>query len=230
MTVGLLVCDHVRPGFQVVAGDYPDFFRRLLPGVEIITYDLLNGQFPTDLDECQAYLTTGSRHFVADDLPWLHRLCDLVRDLHRQRRLLVGICFGAQMIAHALGGEVGRAPDGWAVGTRKVEVVGQEWWMTPPAGTFRILHSNADQVKTLPEEARLLGRSAGVPINLFAVGDHFLGFQGHPEFLPEYLAVLMESRRGTVLADEVVDAGLASLGAPDTQLLASWITTFINRE
>jgi GMP synthase (glutamine-hydrolysing) len=69
----------------------------------------------------------------------------------------------------------------------------------------------------------------GVPVSLVAVGDHFIGFQGHPEFLPAYSAVLMEARRG-MIPDEVVDAGLASLEtSPDTRLLSSWIASFIAR-
>jgi GMP synthase (glutamine-hydrolysing) len=65
---------------------------------------------------------------------------------------------------------------------------------------------------------------------MLAMGDHFLGIQGHPEFTSEYSATLMNSRRGSVIAAEVVDAGLASLSeAPDTGMLASWISAFLRR-
>lgn len=228
MKLGLLLCDQVRPGFQVIAGDYPDYFRRLLPDLEIVTYDLTADQFPDDLDHCAGWLTTGSRHFVSDDLPWISKFAGLVRTLDREKRALVGVCFGTQMIAHALGGEVWRAPTGWAVGIREVEVVASEPWMTPEVGSFRILHGNADQIRTLPPGARLLGRSSDVPISVFALGDHIVGFQGHPEFIPAYSAVLMESRRGTLIPDDVVDAGLASLTDPDTALLAGWIANFFS--
>lgn len=226
MKIGLLLCDHVRPGFQVIAGDYPDYFSRLLPDFEIVTYDLTAGEFPESLDECAGWITTGSRHFVSDDYPWVAGFAELVRALDRERRPLVGVCFGTQMIAHALGGEVGRAPTGWAVGIREVEVVGREPWMTPEVVSFRILHGNADQIRTLPPGARLLGRSHDVPISVLALGEHIIGFQGHPEFIPDYSAVLMESRRGTIIPDEVVDAGLAALTEPDTELLATWIKNF----
>jgi GMP synthase-like glutamine amidotransferase len=228
MPIGLLLCDHVRPGFRVIAGDYPDYFTRLLPGRPIVTYDLTAGQFPTDLDECEAWITTGSRHFVSDDIGWIGDFAALVRRIHREERALVGICFGTQMIAHALGGEVWRAPTGWAVGIREVEVVESEGWMSPRADRFRILHGNADQVKTLPPGARLLGRSEDVPISVFALDDHIVAFQGHPEFTPAYSAVLMESRRATIIPEDVVDAGLASLTEPDTALLAGWIENFID--
>ena len=230
MRVGLLLCDHVRPGFRVVGGDYPDYFSRFFsesPRVDLVTFDLTVGEFPTDLDECDAWVVTGSRQSVYEDVDWVVQLADVVRRLDRERRKMVGICFGAQMIGYALGGEVARAPDGWQVGIKEVTVKAAETWMVPPVETFRILHSNADQILRPPDRLRVLGSSVGVPVSLIAVGDHFIGFQGHPEFLPAYSAVLMEARRG-LIPEEVVDAGLASLTmAPDTRLLSGWIASFI---
>lgn len=228
MRLGLLLCDRVRPGFRVVSGDYPEFVARLLPDQELVVYDLVAGQFPENLGECDAWITSGSRRSVYEEAPWVVEFADLVRRLHREERKLVGICFGAQMIAHALGGVVGPAPGGWAVGIKTVEVISARPWMDPPASSFWILHSNADQIKSLPPGARVLGRAEEVPVSALAVGDHILGLQGHPEFSPEYSAVLMEARRGNPIPDEVVEAGLASLvEPPDTALLAGWIKNFI---
>jgi GMP synthase (glutamine-hydrolysing) len=231
MRVGLLLCDHVRPGFRVVAGDYPEFFERFFsdqPGIELVTFDLTVGEFPLDLDECDAWITTGSRHSVYEEVPWVVTLADLVRRLDRERRKLVGVCFGAQMIGHALGGKVAPAPAGWQVGVKEVKVTSREPWMTPPADTFRILHSNADQILAVPDRVRVLGSSDDAPVSVVAVGDHLVGFQGHPEFVPAYSAVLMEARRGVFIPDEVVDAGISSLSAvTNTRLLSDWITRFI---
>ena len=227
MRIGLLLCDHVPPGFRVVAGDYPDFVRRLLPDHEVVVYDLPAGEFPQDLQACEGWITSGSRHSVYDEVGWISRFAELVRSIHGQRRQLVGVCFGAQMIAHALGGNVGPAPTGWAVGIKVVEVLSKEPWMAPVVDSFRILHSNADQISSLPPDARLLGRTQEVPVSVLAIDDHIIGFQGHPEFSADYSAVLMEARRGTLIPAPVVEEGLASLReAPDTDLLASWIQRF----
>ena len=232
MKLGLLLCDHVRPGFRVVAGDYLEFFARFFvdrPEIELVTFDLLAGEFPLDLDECDAWITTGSRHSVYEDVPWVVTLADLVRRLDREGRKFVGICFGAQMIGHALGGEVARAPAGWQVGIKETRVGSLQPWMVPSADTFRILHMNGDQILTPPERLRVLGSSDGVPVSVIAVGDHFVGFQGHPEFEPAYSAVLMEARRGVLIPEDVVDSGLSSLALPaDTRLLCDWITRFIS--
>jgi GMP synthase-like glutamine amidotransferase len=231
MRLGLLLCDHVRPGFKVVAGDYPEFFHRFFadrPEIQHVTFDLPAGEFPLDLDECDAWITTGSRHSVYDDLPWILRFADLVRRLDRERRKFVGVCFGAQMIGHALGGQVARAPTGWQVGIKETRVTVPQPWMAPPVDAFRILHMNGDQVLTPPERMRVLGSTDGVPVSVMAVVDHFIGFQGHPEFDPAYSAVLMEARRGILIPDDVVDSGLLSLALrADTRLLSDWIIRFM---
>jgi GMP synthase-like glutamine amidotransferase len=87
---------------------------------------------------------------------------------------------------------------------------------------------NGDQVMTPPERMRVLGSTDGVPVSVMAVGDHFIGFQGHPEFDPAYSAVLMEARRGILIPDDVVDSGLLSLALrADTRLLSDWIIRFM---
>lgn len=233
MKLGLLLCDHIRPGFQALGGDYPEYFQRLFAdfhSIELETFDLTAGQFPDDLDQFDGWISSGSRHSVYDQIEWVGRFADLVRQLDRERRSYVGVCFGAQMIGHALGGEVKRGEQGWQVGIKTVEIIGEAPWMEPAAASFRILHSNADQVTRPPDRMRVLGTSETVPVSVMAIESHFLGFQGHPEFTPTYSAVLMEGRREIVIPDEVVNDGLTSLAEPpDTKLLASWITSFLGK-
>jgi GMP synthase-like glutamine amidotransferase len=146
MKLGLLLCDHVRAGFQPIAGDYPEFFRRLFAEnseIEIVSFDLAASEFPADLDECEGWISSGSRHSVYEDVGWIHRFADLIRQLDREKRKYVGVCFGAQMIGHALGGVVQRAEQGWQVGIKEVEVEESASWMNPAATSFRILYSNA---------------------------------------------------------------------------------------
>lgn len=231
LRIGLLVCDHVLPEFRGVAGDYPDMFGRLFdryPGVELVSYDLTAGQFPTSLDECDAWLTTGSKRSVYEDEPWIVGFAELVRRLAAEERPFVGICFGHQMLAHALGGKVGRSERGWGVGVKVVDVVGAEPWMGADDGPYAVLNSHADQVSELPPGAEVLGGNEHCPVSLMRVGERMLGIQGHPEFVAEYSATLMRARRGVIIPEEVVDAGLATLGTPaDSERLADWIVRFV---
>lgn len=230
MRVGLLVCDHVREEFRGLAGDYPDMFEALLGDrVELVPYGLVDGEFPAGPEVCDAWITTGSRQSVYDDIPWIHRFAQLTRAIAASDRRLVGVCFGQQMIAHALGGKVEPARQGWGVGIKSVQVTEPAWWMDPPADSFRILNSHRDQVIELPPGATVIGSNEHCPVSALTLGERIMGLQGHPEFVPEYSAALMEARRGTLIPDSVVDAGLASLELePDRPVLASWIRRFLS--
>lgn len=229
LRVGLLVCDHVSPEFRDIAGDYPDMFRRLFasyPGIDLVDYDLPGGDFPSAPSECDAWITTGSRHSVYDQIDWIGRLAGLVRDIAGSERPYVGVCFGHQMIAQALGGRVEKAPAGWGVGVKAVEVTDPPPWF--PLESFRILNSHADQVTRLPAGAVVRGGNRHCPVSLMTVGDRMAGIQGHPEFTPEYAEALLVARRGKVIPADVADAALASLAEEtDAASVADGIVDFI---
>ena len=113
MNVGLLECDHVLEKFRHIAGDYRDMFAVWLPQFELQAFDVRNGEFPSSVDACDAYLTTGSRFSAYDDEAWIQQLKDFVRQLHEAEKPFVGICFGHQVLAEALGGKVEKAESGW---------------------------------------------------------------------------------------------------------------------
>jgi GMP synthase (glutamine-hydrolysing) len=229
MRLGLLVCDHVSPEFAHVSGDYPDMFRRLFDGhddVELVVYDVIDGELPADPSECDAWITTGSRHSVNDHHPWIRRLEDFVRDVAREEVPFIGICFGHQLIAKALGGSVVESDRGWGVGIKEVEVRGDIGLGT----SYRVLNSHRDQVDRLPPGAEVLGWSEHCPVAMIGVGENLIGIQGHPEFETEYSRTLMEARRGHLIPEETVDAGLATLAAPpDSGRLSDWILAFARK-
>src|SRR5262245_43448587 len=107
MRIGLPVCDHVRAEFLGISGDYEDMFRRRFaehPYVDIVAYDAIAGELPSSPDDADAWLTTGSRHSVNDDEKWIRDLEAFVLRVHDTGVPFVGICFGHQLIAKALGG------------------------------------------------------------------------------------------------------------------------------
>ncbi len=228
MRIGLLVCDHVRPEFLEISGDYEDMFRRLFADhddVEVVTYDAVNGELPEGPGEADAWLTTGSGHSVNDDEPWIRDLEDFVREVADAGVPFVGICFGHQLIAKALGGSVVKSDRGWGVGVQEVELSEDLGW----GDSYRLLTSYQDQVDSLPPGAEILGWNDHCPVSVMGVGSNILGLQGHPEFEPAYSQALMESRRGSVIPEATVDAGLATLSnEPDGSKLADWILEFVD--
>lgn len=223
MRLGLLVCDHVRPEFLEISGDYDDMFRRLFAGydnVEVVVYDVINGELPSSASECDAWLTTGSRHSVNDDEQWIRDLEELVRDVAEAGIPFVGICFGHQLIAKALGGAVAKSDRGWGVGLQEVDVKDD----LGLGGSYRILNSYQDQVEALPPGGEILGWNDHCPVAMLAVGPNMIGIQGHPEFDPAYSSALTKSRRGTLIPEDTADAAMASLGQPaDSSRLGEWI-------
>jgi GMP synthase (glutamine-hydrolysing) len=229
MKLGLLVCDHVRPEFIHVSGDYEDMFRRLFAehrDVDVVAYDAIAGELPADPSECDAWMTTGSRYSVNDDEPWIRSLEGFVREVAAAGVPFIGICFGHQLIAKALGGSVVKSERGWGVGLQKVQVrddlgLGE---------SYRVLASHQDQVESLPPGAEILGWSDHCPVSMLGVGSTILGIQGHPEFEAAYSEALMQSRRGHLIPEQTVDAGLASLEqSPDSERLADWILAFLEK-
>jgi GMP synthase-like glutamine amidotransferase len=221
--LGLLVCDHVRPEFEHISGDYPEMFRRLFaghPDVEVVVYDVIDGQLPADPAECEAWITTGSRHSVNDDEPWIRQLEQFVRDVATEEVPFVGVCFGHQLIAKALGGTVVKSDHGWGVGAKEV-IVRDDLGLGP---SYTVLTSHQDQIESLPPGAEILGWNEHCPISMLGVGENMIGIQGHPEFDPAYSEALMESRRGDLIPEATVEEGMNSLDRDiDGDRLVDWI-------
>ncbi len=234
MRVGLLVCDHVLSDLVDVAGDYDDMFFRLFADaddVELVAYDVVNGELPSDPADCEAWITTGSRHSVNDDLDWIRYLEEFIQAVPAARTPLIGVCFGHQLIARAMGGSVIRSPRGWGVGSVEVHLLADgslPGWMQPLRDKYRILNSHADQVVEVPEGTVVLGSTTHCPVSLMTVGEYLMGIQGHPEMEPRYLRSLIEMRRGDRIPHETAAKGLESLGhGSDCTLIRQWMLNFI---
>lgn len=233
--MGLILCDHLDPVPASVAGDYPVLYPAAFAphGLDIRIYEATDGQLPQDLDECDVWMVSGSRHSAYDDDRWILDVADLISRIVQADRPLAGICFGHQLAARALGGEVQRSETGWGVGGRTFDVVAAPEWMTGPDGSpaehFTLLMSHRDQVTELPEGAELVATSDYCPVGAYRIGHRLFCVQGHPEFVPGLSETLMEQRRDAIGSD-VVDAGLASLHPPapplDQDVVSGWIAEF----
>jgi GMP synthase-like glutamine amidotransferase len=231
MKLGILKTDEVRPEWVPEFGEYPDMFIELLrqadPSLEFRVYDVEHGQYPAEIDEVDAYLITGSKSSVYDDKPWIATLMDFVRELDRRRKKLVGICFGHQLVAQALGGKTEKSAKGWGVGLHTHHFSEVPSWNDEKDMSFDILVSHQDQVVTNAAGARVLAGSEFCENAVCQVGEHILTFQGHPEFVPEYSREIMEFRRKTI-GEPVYHKGVASLAvAPQRERVARWILNFV---
>ncbi|KAA0696705.1 GMP synthase [Halopseudomonas laoshanensis] len=231
MKIGLLQCDDVMESLQVAHGNYPEMFNELLlarhPDAQIRVYRCMDGELPQDLNECDAYITSGSKFGVNDGLPWIDALQECIARMWEQGTPLVGVCFGHQLMAKALGGEVIKSPKGWGVGMSFNQVLVRKSWMKPWQDKLDLVVSHQDQVSLLPPQAEILASSEFCPYYLVQYGQHFMSVQGHPEFCKSYSRDLMDARRG-VIAHARLREGQASLSAEvDAPVMSSWIINFM---
>lgn len=227
LRIGLLECDHVRPHLQPIAGDYRDMFSALVPSVELVPYDIRGGVLPSSPSECDGWLCTGSSSSVYDGSRWIDDLSAFARDVRVARTPFVGICFGHQLLAHALGGRTERAEGGWGVGTHRLDLARSAPWMEPPLDAISLLYCHQDQITVLPEGGEILGSTAHCQVAMVAVGSSMLGIQGHPEFGAAYLAALIDERVHR-LGTERTALARASLATPrDEATVSRWIISFL---
>ncbi len=231
MKLGILKTDTVRPEWVGRFGEYPDMFIALLgranPDLEFVVYDVEAGEYPYDIDEVDAYLITGSKSSVYDDKPWIPPLIAFVQELHRRGKKTVGICFGHQLIAEALGGKTEKSSKGWGVGLHAYHFSDLPEWHDGRDPDFAILVSHQDQVVANAEGARVLASSDFCENAVCQIGDTMLTFQGHPEFVPEYSREIMQFRREQI-GEPLYESGMASLDvSPEGDRVARWINAFL---
>ena len=231
MKIGILEADQLSETLRRQYGSFGDMFQNLLHSVDeklaLRRYQVSEYVFPDDIDECDAYLITGSKFGVYDDEPWIKQLNDFVVTLAGRQKKLIGICFGHQLIAQALGGRAQKSEKGWGVGLSTSTVYVPKPWMNPAQGTFALLMSHQDQVTTLPPHAERIAGDDFCAYASYQIGDHILSFQGHPELTPAYARQCMQDRR-EIIGEQRFQQGMATINqAADHLLIAKWIVNFM---
>jgi len=223
------VPEHLRPRF----GSYPRMFEQMFDATgEHFTYEVVaasDGEALPHPSTLEGIVITGSPAGVYEDHPWLEPLRDFVRNAYAVRTPMLGICFGHQVMADALGGVVTKSEKGWGIGRHTYRVVTRPACMLDAAEAFSVACSHQDQVIVPPPEAEVLLASDFAPYAGLAYDSGAaISFQPHPEFEDEYAQALAEMRRG-LAPDHVVDDAVASFGRPsDSSELAGHIARFFS--
>jgi len=214
MKLGILQCDSVLEEYQPSFGNYPqmfvDLFKRVDPKIETQIYNVQFGEYPSSIHHCDAYVTTGSKASVYEDLDWLNQFKQFIIKLHDNKIKLAAICFGHQLIAEIFGGKTEKSDKGWGVGVSVNQIIKHKPWMQPPLDELNIIVSHQDQVITLPKGAELLGTSDFCPNYLYQLDNLILSIQGHPEFSKAYSEALMKHRIDRI-GKNTLELGIQSL-------------------
>lgn len=218
MKIGVLICGRPPEDLSDRFKGYDLMFQDLLAGrgFTFASYAALDGELPASVDACDGWLITGSRFGVYEDHAWIPPLEDFLRRAFAAKIPIVGICFGHQILAQALGGKVEKFDGGWSLGVQSYDMEGL-------GADTRIMAWHQDQVIEPPAEARVVGSSAFCKYAALAYGTQAYSVQPHPEFMADYVEALVEARRA-ILPAERAEAALASLDTPlSTSLIAEKI-------
>jgi GMP synthase-like glutamine amidotransferase len=228
--IGILACDHVPEPLRDAAGgrDYDAMYTEMLqaaePSISTRTYDVVGGELPLSPAECDAWIITGARYDAYSDEPWIVALRKFIGAVLEHRARLVGVCFGHQVVAHALGGRAENTGT-WKAGPQRLEVEDTPWF---DGGSVTIHAMHQDVAGAVPPGGRTIARGETAEHPMFLVGDTILCVQDHPEYDAAYIAALVEARRPR-MGDEITDAALTNIERErtDNPVVGEWIANFL---
>ena len=184
--VVILKTGSTYPGLKEQFGDFEEWFvRGLSPRFDITVLNTVAGELPGEPTDWDGVVVTGSPAMVSDREPWSEDAAEWLARVVDKAVPLLGVCYGHQLLAHALGGEVGYHPGGRESGTHRVELLNSAaddplFRGMPDSFNAQLTHKQT--VLRLPQGAILLGRNEFEPHQAFRVGKCAWGVQFHPEF------------------------------------------------
>ncbi|MGP4844955.1 glutamine amidotransferase [Marinobacter sp. 1Y8] len=200
------------PEIRAQHGDFDDWFISALsrPDLDVCVVDVTAGHpLPESPD---GIVVTGSPAMVSDRADWSEFTAGWLQAQVRNNTPVLGVCYGHQLLAHALGGTVDYHPEGREIGTlavQKTEASHSDRLLRDLPNTFSANLTHMQSVLTLPDGAELLAYSDHEPHQAFRYGDCAWGLQFHPEFSARIMTAYIQ-RLTDILNNESVD--------PDTLL------------
>ncbi len=231
LQICILETDIIRPELIDQYESYGRMFQQLFDrqpiAAEFKVYNVVEGHYPPDSEQYDAYLVTGSKADSFGNDPWIETLKSYLLERYQRGDKLLGICFGHQILALLLGGKAERAEQGWGLGVHRYRMTEKPQWMSPDLEELDMLISHQDQVTQLPENATLLASSEFCPIASYCIGDQVLCFQGHPEFVHDYSRALLDLRQQHY-GETLYANAMASLQSQHQgHTVAEWMMRFV---
>ncbi len=233
MIVTVLHVGDVPAPLKAEFGPYVPMFERMFARIDAgFTFDVIHiaegAPFP-DLADVEALLIPGSAAGVYDDLEWMEPLRAFIRKAYAARTPMLGVCFGHQVMADALGGDVRKSEKGWGLGRHTYRVAAGSAAEHIFGDNAAIAASHQDQVISPPSCAKAYLSSDFTP-NAGLVYDNgvALSMQPHPEFDVAYSKALCDLRLSEKFGQQKVDTAKATLDQPlDNDRAAQLLANFL---
>ncbi len=171
-----------RPRIALINASYDavdtrrNFVREL--DASIVEYVVSEGDIP-DTPDVDGAVITGSRASVYWEEPWIEQTREWTRQAVKDGTPILGVCWGHQLVADALGGEV--SPMGeYEIGYRQVRHDGSSLLFDGIEPEFTAFQTHSDEVTRVPADAEVVAET-DISIQAFA-GDSYWGVQFHPEY------------------------------------------------
>jgi len=220
MKIGILQTGHAPSQILAEKGDYSDMFEVFLTngGFEFQIFNVVDMEFPTSVDQADGWLVTGSKHGAYEDHTFIPPLEDFIRSIYATDLPMVGVCFGHQIIAQALGGKVEKFKQGWCVGRQDYQT---------PNGDLTLNAWHQDQVVEKPADAEVYAGNDFCANAALVYGQKAFTVQPHPEFNADVIEGLIDYRGFGVVPDPLLKTARDGLPKPvDNPHMAEKIVTF----
>ena len=232
----ILKTGSTRPSIQESFGDFDRWFLNgLSEKLHRQVVDVTRQSLPGEPEEWDGIVVTGSPAMVSERAPWSEAAAAWLAKAVDVGVPILGVCYGHQLLAHALGGNVGYHPDGRETGTRQVNLhasaQSDPLFEGLPA-EFLAQLTHRQSVLELPAEAILLASNEFEPHQAFRVGPCAWGVQFHPEFTADIMRAYLSAQAPELLGEgQSVDALIGAVeDAPHARALLQRFSDFVIRD
>jgi GMP synthase (glutamine-hydrolysing) len=207
VTIAILVAGQTLPEIARRRGDFERLIRTRSGDPAVVRWAIRDVRGDAPLPgprDADAFIMTGSSSSVTERAPWMLRAEELLRQIVAARTPFFGICFGHQMLAKALGGDVQRNPFGREIGTVRLARVADSPLFVGLPRAFDVHETHVDAVTRLPAGAEVLATTARDPAAAFRLGARVHGVQFHPEMDADIMRGYVTAR-AQIIRDESGD-------------------------
>ena len=221
MKIGILLVGRASEDLVDKYGTYAEMLINLINSDEKLfefkTFNILDGIFPLNHNDCDGWIVTGSPHGVYEEHSWIPIVSQLIKDIYDNKLPIFGVCFGHQLIAQALGGNVEKSSKGWGLGLHTYQINNKTNYMGNLSSEVTLNICHQDQVLSPPNGATVYAKSDFCENAGFYIKDKVLTMQAHPEFLVDFIKALLTARRDVTIPKQFVDPALIGLKShPDS--------------